>query len=148
MNNTPIFLKKITFMIAVSTFVIPNLGAECPKINDLPVLNSAGNNFYCAFDWIDTYPWTHEIPLEACIDKRYNLMDGTDWDTGNVIDASRYIDYRCYKSQSECQVSKHQLPCWLLFSWFLVSGTGEVGVGVVNRVTIRWSSVFSWEPEL
>ena len=84
MYNKPIFIKKIVFVIAEFTFMIPVLGAECPKINNLPVLNTAGNNFYCAFDWIDAYPWTHEIPLEACNDKRYNLMDGTDWDTGNV----------------------------------------------------------------
>ena len=84
MKFKQMLLMKIIFVIDMFTFLIPLLGAECPKINDLPVLNSAGNNFYCAFDWIDSYPWTHEIPLEACNDKRYNLMDGTDWDTGHV----------------------------------------------------------------
>lgn len=70
-------------LITLFAILISPLNAECPNIDTLPVLNDAGDTFYCAFDWWgDTYPWDHDIPLEACIDdeKKATIMDGSDED--------------------------------------------------------------------
>jgi len=66
-------------LIIPFAILISGLNAECPQIDSLPVLNDAGDNFYCAFNWIgDIYPWDHDIPLEACNDGQYDYMDGFD----------------------------------------------------------------------
>ena len=78
--DSAMFWQNLLF-IAIVPFLSIELHAECPNINDLPVLNPAGNSFYCAFDWADTYPWKNDIPLEGCNGDKYELMDGTNWDT-------------------------------------------------------------------
>ncbi len=68
--------------IAIFSCLVAGISAECPNINDLPVLNDAGDKFYCAVTWGDTNPWDQSIPLEGC--NHYNdyyphsLMDGDD----------------------------------------------------------------------
>jgi len=46
-------------------------------------LNSAGDEFYCAFNWYeDDYPWDHDIPLEGCTSDGYlTYMDGDDYNS-------------------------------------------------------------------
>jgi len=72
------FLQLITLF----AILISPLNAECPNIDDLPVMNEAGDNFYCAFNWHDEMPWNHDIPLEACIYDwmKSDYMDGYDED--------------------------------------------------------------------
>jgi len=63
--------------------MVSGLKAECPNIDDMPVLNDAGDHFYCAFNWwYDNYPWDHDIPLEACedVDEHRTWMDDHDFD--------------------------------------------------------------------
>jgi len=69
-------------VIVSFAFLFSGLNAECPNINELPVLNDAGDRFYCAFNWQDEYPWDHDIPLEACVREEYykTYMDGLDYD--------------------------------------------------------------------
>jgi len=73
---------KIVVLLA---YFVTGLDAECPNINDMPVLNDAGDHFYCAFRWQDNYPWDHDIPLEACLDEDTYLIedDAKDYDTGS-----------------------------------------------------------------
>jgi len=68
-------------LITLFAILISPLNAECPNIDDMPVLNEAGDKFYCAFNWGDLYPWDHDIPLEACTDDSWETyMDGIDVD--------------------------------------------------------------------
>lgn len=73
-----LFLTSIAYFIVITH-------SECPKINDLPVMTSSGDKFYCAFGW-DGYGG--EDPLEGCndgdggSDYRYSWMDGDDSDAG------------------------------------------------------------------
>jgi len=69
-------------LITLFAILFSPLNAECPNIDSLPVLNDAGDEFYCAFNWGDDYPWDHDIPLEACNDGSHKdtWMDGYDHD--------------------------------------------------------------------
>jgi hypothetical protein len=64
--------------------------AECPRINDIPVMTEAGDAFYCAVSW---YEKGGDIPLEGCNGGDFSWMDDTDFDappgewmsTGSII---------------------------------------------------------------
>lgn len=53
--------------------------SECPKINDLPVLNDAGDRFYCAWYW---YGFGSTEPIDACNGDQWHAMDDEDRDVG------------------------------------------------------------------
>ena len=72
--------------IALFSCLVAGISAECPNINDLPVLNDEGDQFYCAFNWHDEKPWEFDIPLEGCnTGEPYpeTYMDGYDYSTGD-----------------------------------------------------------------
>jgi len=73
-------MSKLFQLLIPSVILLSGLKAECPSIDSLPVLNSAGDNFYCAFDWADDFPWEHELPLDACLGRRFDEMDNVDMD--------------------------------------------------------------------
>ena len=52
--------------------------SECPNINDLPVLNEAGDEFYCAWFW---QGHGNPEPIDACNGGSGPVMDNADWDT-------------------------------------------------------------------
>jgi len=64
------------FLVALSIMLtMDGVLSECPKINDLPVLNDAGDNFYCAWQW---HEYGSTEPIKSCIGNNYTWMDNTD----------------------------------------------------------------------
>jgi len=78
------FLMMLLDLIIPLAVFISGINAECPNIDELPVLNDAGDQFYCAFRWSDDCPWDNDIPLEACNGDHSTYMDGYDWENGGV----------------------------------------------------------------
>jgi len=66
------------FLFALCTsWVFVGVSSECPNLNDLPVLNDGGDEFYCAWLWWD---WGDEEPIRGCNGNQQNYMDNTDYD--------------------------------------------------------------------
>ena len=63
------------FLIVCLHFV--RINGECPNINDLPVLNSAGDEFYCAWHWRN---WGADEPIRGCNGPEFYHMDHYDDD--------------------------------------------------------------------
>ena len=51
--------------------------SQCPNIVDLPVLNEAGDEFYCALFW---QGHGNPEPIDACNGGSGPVMDNADWD--------------------------------------------------------------------
>jgi len=65
--------------LALFSLLTVGIGAECPNINDLPVLNEQGDKFFCGFTWNDYHPWDQHIPLEGCNGAETPFLDDYDY---------------------------------------------------------------------
>merc|ERR1711894_743312 len=73
--------KMYIFLFALCTsWAFVGVSSECPNLNDLPVLNDAGDEFYCAFYWQE---WGDEEPIRGCNGEEYSVMDNTDHDAAD-----------------------------------------------------------------
>jgi len=52
--------------------------SECPNINDIPVLNAAGDRFFCAWFWQDK---GNPEPIDSCNGGNGPVMDDYDFDS-------------------------------------------------------------------
>lgn len=79
-----------SFLVALSIMLtMDGVLSECPKINDLPVLNDAGDTFYCAWRWLD-YGSTESIKAcngasKVCMDDGDYELEGHYLATGSII---------------------------------------------------------------
>merc|ERR1712126_112543 len=74
----------LLYLMIPLVVLFTRINAECPDINDMPVLNENGDQFYCAFNWYeDEDPWDNDIPLEACNGNYEDFMDGFDFTTNS-----------------------------------------------------------------
>jgi len=64
--------------LVFSLFFIAGTRAECPNINDLPVMTAAGDSFYCFWIYAEK---GGDIPLEGCNGQGYSYLDGADEDS-------------------------------------------------------------------
>jgi len=72
----------MNFFLAACLFIwkIEGVISECPSINDLPVLNESGDEFYCAFSWKD---FGSDEAIQGCNGYMDTYMDNYDWGETN-----------------------------------------------------------------
>jgi len=70
---------KLFLNVLCIILIMDGVLSECPKLDDLPVLNDAGNEFYCAWQW--QYRGDTE-PIRACNGPPYVWMDNIDFTSG------------------------------------------------------------------